>query len=147
MVAHPADSAAAGQALNAAPAAPEEVRPESAAVAAEIPEPAESAASIGNPIVVDGLEIREITESSYQGRLGFRVVQVLQSGELFIMESYRDTTISGTGRVTVLQTPTDTIVGIVRLQGYEVIASCVMPEDSLRSLMSRLVEGVRPPNP
>ncbi len=112
-------------------------------VAAETEQPAEALALGGNPIIVEGLPIESITEATYQGRSGFRVVHLLESDELFTVESYRDTTISGSGRVTILATPSDTIVGIVRLEGYEIIASCVMPEDSLRSLMSRLVEGER----
>jgi hypothetical protein len=43
-------------------------------------------------------------------------------------------------------TPPDTVVGVRRMDGFMVYASGVMPEDSLRSLMSRLVEGERPPN-
>jgi hypothetical protein len=102
----------------------------------------------GNPIVVQGLEIESIFEAEYQGRAGFRVVHVLGSGDPFTIESYADPAgPAGTGQVTVNTTPPDTVVGILRMDGYLVIASGVMPEDSLRTLMGLLVEGEPPDQP
>jgi tetratricopeptide (TPR) repeat protein len=102
----------------------------------------------GNPIVVRGLEIESIFEAEYQGRAGFRVVHVLGSGDPFTIESYADPAgPAGTGQVTVNTTPPDTVVGILRMDGYLVIASGVMPEDSLRTLMGLLVEGEPPDQP
>lgn len=97
------------------------------------------------PIMVVGLPIQSQVEVESQGRAGHRVVQLLDWADPITIESYLlpgDTTGAPQTRppqVTV--TPPDTVVGIMRFNGYQVIASGVIPEDSLRSLLSRLVEG------
>ncbi len=105
-------------------------------------------ASLGNPVVIDGLAIQSVSAATYQGRAGFRVVHLLGSGDQFTVESYAMGTDTAraprTGRVTVNVTPPDTVVGILRWENYIVFASGVMPEDSLRTLMARLTEGARP---
>lgn len=127
----------------AAPAATPDTQPPQDTIPAQA-EPAQPVAG-GYPIVVDGLEIESVREATYQGRVGYRVVHLLDSGDTFTVESYGDTTAGpGTGRITVNTTPPDTVVGILRMDGYLVIASGVVPEDSLRALMARLVEGERP---
>jgi len=102
----------------------------------------------GNAVVVDGLTIESVSEAQYQGRAGFRVVHLLDSGDQFTVESYplgADTVnVPRSGRVTVNVTPPDTVVGILRWESYLVFASGVMPEDSLRALMARLSVGARP---
>ncbi len=108
------------------------------------PTPADSIAASGNPIVVEGLTPDNVTPAMHPDgvRAGFRVVQSLDwSDSPLVIESYRDTSITRRSQVTVNVTPPDTVVGILRLEGYMVYASGIMPEDSLRSLMSRLVEG------
>ncbi len=97
------------------------------------------------PIMVAGLPIQSQVEVESQGRAGHIVVQLLDWADPITIESYLlpgDTTgAPQTGPPQVTVTPPDTVVGIMRFNGYEVIASGVMPEDSLRSLLSRLVEG------
>lgn len=97
------------------------------------------------PIMVEGLTIQSQVEVESQGRAGHRVVQLLDWADPITIESYRlpdDTTDEPqTGPLRVTVTPPDTVVGIMRFNGYQIFASGVMPEDSLRSLLSRLVEG------
>jgi hypothetical protein len=97
-----------------------------------------------NPIVVAGLAIASVTEIEYRGQSGYRVVHLLNSGGVFTVESFptgTDARPSGNvGRIVVNVTPPDTLVGIVRMERHMVYASAVIPEDSLRALMSRLVE-------
>jgi hypothetical protein len=134
----PTDSAAP---VEAAAGRPEEASPNSTPVANE--QPAETVVPNGNPIVVEGLAIEEISEIEYRGLAGYRVVHLLDWGDPIVIEAYRDTTVTLSTRIQVDVTPPDTVVGIARLDGYMVYASGVMPEDSLRSLMSRLVVGER----
>ena len=122
-------------AAGAAPAAP----------ADSIPYAEPVAAPRGNPIVVEGLEILRVTEIEFRGQAGFRVEQLLDwAADPITIESYpvqdEPTDASAIGQVIVNVTPPDTVVGIVRLERHQVYASGVMAEDSLRSLMSRLVE-------
>ncbi len=97
------------------------------------------------PIMVAGLPIQSQVEVESQGRAGHRVVQLLNWADPITIESYLlpdDTTAaSQAGPLRVTVTPPDTVVGIMQFNGYQVSASGVMPEDSLRSLLSRLVEG------
>ena len=93
----------------------------------------------GNPVIVEGLEIESVTEVELRGQPGFRVVQLLDSGSHLTIESYPDTLRSFAGRVRVIVTPPDTVVGIWRMRTHLVYASGVMPEDSLRALMDLLV--------
>ena len=97
-----------------------------------------------NPIVVAGLAIASVTEIEYRGQSGYRVVHLLNSGGVFTVESFptgTDARPSGNvGRIVVNVTPPDTLVGIVRMERHMVYTSAVIPEDSLRALMSRLVE-------
>ncbi len=109
-------------------------------------QPAEEGAVTGNPIIVEGMNIDEFSEVEAGGRSGFRVVHLLDWADPFVIEAYRDSTVTMSTFVQVTVTPPDTVVGIRRMDGYMVYASSVMPEDSLRSLMSRLVVGERPPN-
>jgi hypothetical protein len=92
------------------------------------------------------MAIDEFSEVESDGRPGFRVVHLLDWADPLVIEAYRDTTVTMSTFVQVNVTPPDTVVGIRRMDGYMVYASSVMPEDSLRSLMSRLVVGERPPN-
>ena len=107
--------------------------------------PGADTTAVAVPITVAGLPIQSQVEVESQGRAGHRVVQLLDWADPITIESYLlpdDTTgapQTGSPRVTV--TPPDTVVGIMRFNGYQVSASGVMPEDSLRSLLSRLVEG------
>ncbi len=97
------------------------------------------------PIMVEGLQIRSQVAVESQGRPGHIVVQLLDWADPITIESYLlldDTTgAAQAGPLRVTVTPPDTVVGIMRFNGYQVSASGVMPEDSLRSLLSRLVVG------
>ncbi len=133
----PVDSAATAEAT------PEEAEPDTTQVAAATEQPTDSISPSGNPIIVDGFAIEEISEIEYRGLPGYRVVHLLDWGDPIVIEAYRDTSVTLSDRIQVNVTPPDTVVGIRRLEGYIVYASGVMPEDSLRSLMLRLVEGER----
>jgi len=133
----PVDSAATAEAT------PEEAEPDTTQVTAATEQPTDSISPSGNPIIVDGFAIDEISEIEYRGLPGYRVVHLLDWGDPIIIEAYRDTSVTLSDRIQVNVTPPDTVVGIRRLEGYMVYASGVMPEDSLRSLMFRLVEGER----
>ena len=95
---------------------------------------------------VEGMEIDEFSEVEAGGRTGFRVVHLLDWANPLVIEAYRDTTVTMSTFIQVNVTPPDTVVGIRRMDGYMVYASGVMPEDSLRALMARLVVGERPPD-
>lgn len=95
-------------------------------------------------LVVDGIELEEVTPTMYQGRSGFRAVQRLESGDELTIESYflgADTAgIGPIGRIQIFPTAGDTVLGIVRTPSHLVYASGVLPQDSLRRLLGRLVE-------
>ncbi|UCD23299.1 MAG: hypothetical protein JSW51_09600, partial [Gemmatimonadota bacterium] len=96
-----------------------------------------------NPIVVEGLPIRSVTEIEYRGQTGMRVVHPLGPERVLTVESFPAAAAArpdNLGRVVVNLTPPDTVVGIVRMERYLVYTSAVIPEDSLRTLMTRLVE-------
>ena len=101
------------------------------------------------PIVVDGLVIARLIEIEYRGRTGYRVLHPLNLGGVLTVESFPTGAAvppsGNVGRISVTLTPPDTLVGIVRLRRHTVYASAVIPEDSLRLLMSRLTEN-RPSN-
>lgn len=95
-------------------------------------------------IVVEGLEVDEVTPNEYQGRSGFRVVQRLDSGDPLTIESYllgADTAgVGRVGNIQIIPTTADTVLGIVRLPNHLVYASGVLPQDSMRTLLGSLVE-------
>jgi hypothetical protein len=97
------------------------------------------------PIMVEGLPIQSQVEVESQGRAGHIVVQLLDWADPITIESYLlpdDTTgASQAEPIRITVTPPDTVVGIMRFNGYQVSASGVMPEDSLLSLLNRLVVG------
>ena len=97
------------------------------------------------PIIVEGLPIQSQVEVESQGRAGHIVVQLLDWADPITIESYLspdDTTgASQAEPISITVTPPDTVVGIMRFNGYQVSASGVMPEDSLLSLLNRLVVG------
>ena len=92
------------------------------------------------------MEIAEFSEVESGGLSGFRVVHQIDWADPLVIEAYMDTSVTMSTFVQVNVTPPDTVVGIRRMDGYMVYASGVMPEDSLRALMSRLVVGERPSN-
>ncbi len=140
-----AGSVAAAAEIEAPPTIPEELEPDTVALdAAGAEQQLASPTVAGNPIVVEGLEVDEVSEVESDGRTGYRVVHLLDWSDPLVIEAYRDTTVRMSTYVQIDVTPPDTVVGIRRLDGYMVYASAVMPEDSLRSLMSRLSEGERP---
>ncbi len=142
----PADSADTAQAEEAPAATPEAAVGDTAVADTTTEPPAETVVSTGNPVIVEGMEIDEFSEVESGGRAGFRVVHLLDWADPLVIEAYSDPAVTMSTFIQVNVTPPDTVVGIRRLDGYMVYASGVMPEDSLRSLMSRLVEGERPPN-
>jgi hypothetical protein len=141
-----ADSADTTQAEEIPAAATEEVAVDTAVTDTTADLPTEISASSSNPVIVEGMEIDEFSEVESGGRAGFRVVHLLDWADPLVIEAYPDPAVTTSTFIQVNVTPPDTVVGIRRLDGYMVYASSVMPEDSLRSLMSRLVEGERPPN-
>jgi len=124
----------------------DETPPDTAGVETPVEQETEAIAPGGNPIIVEGMGIDELSEIEAGGRTGFRVVHLLDWADPLVIEAYRDTTVTMSTFIQVTVTPPDTVVGIRRMDGYMVYASSVMPEDSLRSLMSRLAVGERPPN-
>ena len=145
------DSAAAAAvdtagATEAVPDTTNEASPDTTTAAAATELAADPLSPAGNPIVVEGMAIDEISEIEYSGRPGYRVVHLLDWGDPIVIEAVRDTSVTSSTFIQVTVTPPDTVVGIRRLDGYMVYASGVMPEDSLRSLMLRLVEGQSPSN-
>ena len=87
--------------------------------------------------------MQSVFEAEYQGRRGFRVVHLLDSGAEFIVESYPVDTVAAStyrvGTVIISAVPPDTTVSIVRHdERYLVFASGVVPEDSMRVLMALL---------
>lgn len=105
----------------------------------------DSADTAPSPIMVEGLQIQSQVAVESQGHPGHIVVQLLDWADPITIESYLlpdDTAgASQAGPLRVTVTPPDTVVGVMRFNGYQVSASGVMPEDSLRSLLSRLVGG------
>jgi len=140
----PADSVSAPAEIEAPPPLEMNTTPDPIAAEAEQEAPAEGAALDVSPIIVEGMEIDEISEVESDGRPGFRVVHLLDWADPLIIEAYRDTSVSMSTFIQVTVTPPDTVVGVRRIDGYLVVASGQMPEDSLRSLMTRLTEGERP---
>lgn len=141
-----ADSADTAQAEEVPAATIEEAVVDTAVADTTTEPPAEAVAATGNPVIVEGMEIAEFSEVESGGRAGFRVVHLLDWADPLVIEAYSDPAVTMSTFIQVNVTPPDTVVGIRRLDGYMVYASGVMPEDSLRSLMSRLAEGERPPN-
>jgi hypothetical protein len=91
------------------------------------------------PIVVEGLEIESVTQIEVRGRPGFRVIHLLDWGGSITVESYRNATLPSSYFVIDYRHPPDTAVARRWFDGYAVNAYAVMEEDSLLSLMRRLV--------
>ena len=92
--------------------------------------------------VVSGLAVESVEEFSPDNRLGFRIIQILASGQTIILEEFpADSTIEGEIGVTGL--PADTVVGHVRIGGVDVTLKGVIPETLAVELLQQLVQ-VRP---
>ena len=96
----------------------------------------------GTVYVVLGLAIESVEEILRETRPGFRIAQVLGSGQRIMLEEFpADTTIEGEIGVTGL--PGDTVVGHVRIGGVDVTLKGVISETLAVELLQRLVQ-VRP---
>ena len=92
--------------------------------------------------VVSGLAVESVEEFAPENRLGFRIIQILASGQPIILEEFpADSTVEGEIGVTGL--PGDTVVGHVRIGGVDVTLKGVIPESLLVELLQQLV-AVRP---
>ena len=92
-------------------------------------------------IVVAGLAVEDVSEFSSNGETGFRVVQLLESGErltLTMLPFRGDTTERSEGRVTAVAP--DSAVGTVRFRGYLIEVRARVATDILQDLLRRLVE-------
>ncbi len=103
-----------------------------------------------NPIIVNGLDVSEMSPSQYLGRSGYTVMQLLDSGAPFKIDSYLigddSSGVPRVGFINVVPTETDTLVGVVQFEGYVIYASAPLPEDSLRALLGQLTQTA-PPGP
>jgi hypothetical protein len=92
--------------------------------------------------VVVGLAVESVEEISPENRPGFRIQQLLASGQRIILEEFpADTTVEGEIGVTGL--PGDTVVGHVRIGGVDVTLKGVIPEALVVEMLQQLVQ-VRP---
>ncbi len=103
----------------------------------------DSARAIAEPIIVESLLVRSVSEVEFRGQRGFRVVHLLDSVAEFIVESYSVDSSSANsyplGTVIVNTVPPDTTVSIVRFdEEYLVFASGLVSEDSARVLIGLL---------
>jgi hypothetical protein len=97
--------------------------------------------------MVDGLEIESTTEVAADGRLGYRVTQILASGErLTLTAIYYGSDIAvapGRDQMTLAPLAGDTTTGIIRFDGYSVEARAVISASDLAALLDRLTEVPR----
>lgn len=96
----------------------------------------------GTVYVVSGSAVESVEEISPNNRLGFRIGQRLDSGQLIILEEFpADTSVEG--EIGVSGLPGDTVVAHVRIGGVDVTLKGVIPETLAVDLLQRLVQ-VRP---
>lgn len=118
------------------PARPRELRPAPPALPAGV--------SLSRPVVaVQGLKIESVEPLTLEGQEGFRITQLLPSGQRILLEEFPSDT-AGSGEIGITSLPGDTVVGHVRASGLEVTLKGVLAEDLVVQLLLQLVE-VRPP--
>ena len=99
------------------------------------------------PMAIDGLEVTDVSEIQFRGQAGFRVVQLLGSGDEVTTDAFpivNDSTATGTvGRVGVVDG--DSVrIAILRTETHMVYTSAPLEEDSLRTIVQLLSEIARP---
>lgn len=101
-------------------------------------------------IRVEGLMVATVRSLITPGRTGYRVVQILDSGErltLTVFPIAADAAATMTeGAVQVTSNADGTAEGIVRFGDYEVRARAVISTELLKVLLEQLVEGAGPSN-
>lgn len=96
----------------------------------------------GTVYVVSGFMVESVEEISPDNRLGFRIAQVLDSGQRIMLEEFPAES-SVEGEIGVSGLPGDTVVAHVRIGGVDVTLKGVIPEALAVDLLQRLVQ-VRP---
>jgi len=102
-------------------------------------------------ISVEGLVVATVRTLIGQGRTGYRLVQLLDSGErltltVFPIAAGAAATMTD-GAVQVTSNPDGTAEGIVRFGDYEVRARAAVSTELLEVLLEQLVEGAGPGTP
>jgi hypothetical protein len=92
----------------------------------------------GTVYVVLGLAVESLEEIAAQNRLGFRIVQVLDSGERIVLEEFPADP-AGTEEFGATTLPGDTLVARVRIGGVDVILKGVITDALAADLLERLV--------
>lgn len=97
----------------------------------------------GAVYVVLGYPVESLQEISPENRLGFRIAQVLDSGQRIILEEFPAETTGAEGEIGLTGLPGDTVVAHVRMGGLDITLKGVIPEAVAVDLLQRLVQ-VRP---
>jgi hypothetical protein len=99
-------------------------------------------------VMVQDFDIDSNTEFEADGRVGYRVMQTLGTGELLTLSAvYYGDEISeapGSEEMTLLPLAGDTTAAIIRFSGYSVEARALVSASVLQTLLGRLVEVPRP---
>jgi len=93
--------------------------------------------------LVAGLAVESVEEISPETRPGFRIAQVLSSGQRIILEEFPANPATPEGEIGVTGLPGDTVVGHVVIGGLDITLKGVISETSAVELLQRLVQ-VRP---
>jgi hypothetical protein len=97
--------------------------------------------------MVQDFDIESNTEFVEEGRVGYRVTQMLGTGEiltLFALYYGEDTsTAPGSEEMTLLPLAGDTTTATIRFNGYSVEARALVSASVLEALLGRLVEVPR----
>ncbi len=95
-------------------------------------------------VVVDGLKVERVTQSSSEGGTAYRVIHVLDSGERLTLTSVAGPPADAgvAGLILVSDMPGDTAMGIVQFGRYTVNAHGKVPGAILEVLLGRLVEAI-----
>lgn len=93
----------------------------------------------GSIVAVEGLPVARISEFSVAGRTGYRVVQLLQSGErLTLTLTPAGPTVVGLEEPRITTLAGDTLLGTVHFGGFVVSAQARIAPDVLDGLLRRL---------
>jgi hypothetical protein len=101
-------------------------------------------------VSVEGLVVETVTPMTTEGRTGYLVVQVLDSGERFTLAVFPITAeaaaVMTEGAVQITSNADGTAEGVVRFGDYEVRARGAISAELLEVLLEQLVEGEAPSN-
>lgn len=149
-----ADPAASGPARAAGAGAPRALRPDPALAVESLAVPpldstlveGAAAAATGDDVTVvaiAGLSIEGVTETRIEGRTGYEVLQVLESGErvtILSLEAAEPAGPGGQGEVRIDAAPDGTRMARLRVGEHEVEVRGVVSEAAMRDLVVRLAE-------